>query len=227
MLRTSTLALCYSVAEYCAPVWNRCPHTNLIDVRLRESLSTISGCLKSTPTQWLPVKSSLTPPHIRRENANQEMVQRVKDMPENMPLKQIMNNAPTTTRLKSRRPFYRSEVEEYNAEEAWRAEWAGNTPRGGNIIQDVTQPLPGFKHQKRKYWVTGNRLLTGHGRTACNMHRWGLRDSPMCLHCRGGPETPDHLVLNCPVTKLGGGYETVKEAGDVFTSWVDTFNLEV
>jgi len=31
-LRMSTMALCYSVAEYCAPVWSRSPHTGLVDV---------------------------------------------------------------------------------------------------------------------------------------------------------------------------------------------------
>ena len=30
-LRTSALALCYSVAEYCCPVWTRSSYTNLID----------------------------------------------------------------------------------------------------------------------------------------------------------------------------------------------------
>ena len=171
--------------------------------------------------------SSIKPPHIRREEANQKMIQRVKNMSENIPLKQITNNAPTTSRLKSRRPFYKSELEEYNATEAWQTEWTENTPAGGNIIDDVTQPLPGFKNQTRKYWVTSNRLLTGHGRTASNMHRWKLKDSPICTHCNESPETTDHLVLNCPITKLKGGYETIRTADNDFTTWVDAFNLEV
>ena len=49
LLRTSTLALCYSAAEYCSPVWSRSTHTNLVDVKLRDSMRTITGCLKSTP----------------------------------------------------------------------------------------------------------------------------------------------------------------------------------
>ena len=155
------------------------------------------------------------------------MLQRVKEMPENIPLKRIVNNAPTTSRLKSRKPFYKSELEEYNAANAWQAEWVESIPRGGNIIEDITQPLPGFKTQKRKYWVTANRLLTGHGRTASNMHKWKLKDSPMCSHCKENPETTDHLVLNCPITKLKGGYQTIWAAEDDFTSWVDAFNLEV
>ena len=32
-LRSSALALCYAVAEYCAPVWSRPAHTALVDVQ--------------------------------------------------------------------------------------------------------------------------------------------------------------------------------------------------
>ena len=49
VLRTSSLALCYSVAEYCAPVWTRSSHTNKVDTKLREAMRFVSGCLKSTP----------------------------------------------------------------------------------------------------------------------------------------------------------------------------------
>jgi len=33
-LRSSALALCYSAAEYCAPVWSRSAHTSRVDVQL-------------------------------------------------------------------------------------------------------------------------------------------------------------------------------------------------
>ena len=42
-LRTSALALCYSVAEYCAPVWRNSAHTNLVDVQLNNTMSPITG----------------------------------------------------------------------------------------------------------------------------------------------------------------------------------------
>ena len=35
-LRTSALALCYSAAEYCCPVWSRSPHINLVDKQLAQ-----------------------------------------------------------------------------------------------------------------------------------------------------------------------------------------------
>ena len=76
-------------------------------------------------------------------------------------------------------------------------------------------------------WVTSNRLLTGHDRTAANMHRWQLRESDACRYCLGGPETTDHIVLHCPVTQLADGYETILEAGEHFDEWVTNYNIQV
>jgi len=47
-LRSSALALCYSAAEYCAPVWSRSAHTSQVDVQLNSTMRLISGTLHST-----------------------------------------------------------------------------------------------------------------------------------------------------------------------------------
>ena len=41
-MRSSALALCYSVGEYCAPVWARSAHTNLVDVQLNTTMRLIT-----------------------------------------------------------------------------------------------------------------------------------------------------------------------------------------
>ena len=226
LLRTSTLALCHSAAEYCAPVWMRSTHTNLVDVKLRDSMRVITGCLKSTPTQWLPVMSAIPPPHLRREHANQKWIERA-ESDIKTPLQNIYKNAPTQSKLKSRSPFYLSKKENFNISEAWRNEWKNNTPRGGEIISDPCERLPGLRDQKRKYWTAANRLRSKHTRTAFNMHRWGFKDSPTCPRCNTDPQDTDHLVLNCPETKLEGGYETIHNCDELFQNWVDQHNLEV
>ena len=106
-------------------------------------------------------------------------------------------------------------------------EWAENIPTGGGLVEDPTQPVPGFRLQTRKHWVTSNRLRTRHGRTAAKMHRWGLKDSQMCSRCSGGPETTGHIVLDCPVTRLDGGYQTIHDADQRLATWIDQFQLEV
>jgi len=63
-LQSSALALCYSAAEYCAPVWSRSAHTSQVDVQLNSTMRLISGTLRSTPLPWLPVLSNIEPPAL-------------------------------------------------------------------------------------------------------------------------------------------------------------------
>ena len=53
-LRITTLALAYSTAEYCAPVSTHSAHTHLLDRPINNFLRMVTGCLKPTPTEYLP-----------------------------------------------------------------------------------------------------------------------------------------------------------------------------
>ena len=48
-LRTTTLALIYSPAEYCAPVWCRSAHTHFKDKTINDALRIVTGCLRPKP----------------------------------------------------------------------------------------------------------------------------------------------------------------------------------
>ena len=61
----ATLSLIYSTAEYCAPVWCRSPHTRLIDSVLNDALRIVTGCLRPTPTDHIPVLSGIQPVELR------------------------------------------------------------------------------------------------------------------------------------------------------------------
>ena len=73
-LRTSALALCYSVAEYCAPVWMNSADTYLVDVHLHNTMRIITGAVRCTRTDWLPVLSNIAPADIRKEVATATMI---------------------------------------------------------------------------------------------------------------------------------------------------------
>ena len=62
----ATLSLVYSAAEYCAPVWCRSAHTRLIDNVLNDALRIVTGCLRPTPTDHLPILSGIQPAEFRR-----------------------------------------------------------------------------------------------------------------------------------------------------------------
>ena len=63
-LRIATLFLAYSTAEYCAPVWCRSAHTCLIDSVLNDALRIVTGCLRPTPTDHLPILSGIQPTEL-------------------------------------------------------------------------------------------------------------------------------------------------------------------
>ena len=75
-LHIATLSLVYSTAEYCAPVWCRSAHTRLIDSVLNAALGIDTGCLRSTPTDHLPVLSGIQPAELRRLGATLSLAHR-------------------------------------------------------------------------------------------------------------------------------------------------------
>ena len=60
-LRIATLSLVYSTAEYCAAVWCRSAYTRHIDSVLNDALRIVTGCLRPTPTDHLPIISGIQP----------------------------------------------------------------------------------------------------------------------------------------------------------------------
>ena len=76
ILRIANLSLVYSTAEYCAPVWCRSAHTRLIDSVLNDALRIVTGCLRPTPTDHLPVLSGIQPAELRRMGATLSLAYR-------------------------------------------------------------------------------------------------------------------------------------------------------
>ena len=227
VLRTSSIALCYSVAEYCAPTWERSAHAKKIDVQLNKVMRIISGATQPTPTIWLPTMCNIEPPHLRRKNATQVAHSKAESLPQDAPLTIVLQRAPNTSRLKSRKPFYKSREVDFRLGEEWEHFWEENVPTRGYIITNPTALLPGFSTATRRMWVSSNRLIAGHGRTAANLNRWGLRDSPTCPKCLLAPQDTNHLVLDCPYTQINGGYAAVLECGDMFEEWLASAAVEV
>ena len=56
-IHIAALSRVYLTAEYCAPVWCRSAHTHLIDSVLNDALRIVTGCLRLTPTDHLPILS--------------------------------------------------------------------------------------------------------------------------------------------------------------------------
>ena len=100
-LRTASLFLLHSTAEYCAPAWCRSARTRLMDSVLYDALHIVTGCLRPTPTDNLPVLSCIQPADLRRQGATLSLVNRSFLRPGQL----TEPRAASKERLKSRHPF--------------------------------------------------------------------------------------------------------------------------
>ena len=75
-LRTAVLSLVHTTTEYCAPVWCCSAHTRLIDSVLNDALRIVTGCLRPTPTDHLPLLSSIHSAELRQLGATLSLAYR-------------------------------------------------------------------------------------------------------------------------------------------------------
>ena len=222
-LRASVLALCYSVVEYCAPIWRNSAHTNLVDVQLNNSMMTITGSVRCTRTDWLPVLSNIAPADICRELATSKMILRARRKPE-LPLLTDIDFHPRS-RLTSRRPIWSNLPDEAQTiQDLWRTRWQNQTVDVPNksLIKDPTIQLPGMD-LPRDQWSLLNRFRTDAGPCRNIMHEWGYIASPLC-DC-GEPQTMRHDVNECPLTCFDGGISELHLAQDAAFNWLLRRNL--
>ena len=61
-----------------------------------------------------------------------------------------MKEPPTTSRIKSRRPFYSTRINDFTLQEKWKQEWQENILTRGYLVEDPTNPQPAFHSLTRK-----------------------------------------------------------------------------
>jgi hypothetical protein len=118
-LRTSALVLCFSVAEYCSPVWRRSTHTSFLDTQLNATMRLVTGTLRPTPLPWLPVLSNLAPPALQRKVAADRLREKTYSHPDWGFHQDLFN--PPTQRLQSRHPLW-TDMAQSGLTTSWRDE---------------------------------------------------------------------------------------------------------
>ena len=237
-LRIATLSLVYSTAEYCAPVWCRSAHTRLIDSVLNDALRIVTGCLRPTPTDHLPVLSGIQPAELRRMGATLSLAYRGSLYPDHI-LHGLLNGSSDTgqVRLRSRRPFVPGarnlldnlarlgiRASEWTNHK-WNAEYCENASRlrafvPGTSVRPVGMGLP------RAAWVKLNRLRTGVGRFHSSMHKWGLAPSPNC-ECGASEQTADHVLTACPIHRAPHGARGLTVLDDETRCWLNNITASI
>lgn len=226
-LRTSSLSLVYSVAEYCAPVWLSSCHVKTIDTKLNQTMRIISGSLKSTPLPWLHVLSHIAPPHIRRQES---LIREFNKIMANdlLPVHDDVLDA-GMQRLKSRSPPLvlgeRLHQKNFSVETEWREYWETSGPVSPAHDFDPTESLPGMELPRRG-WRALNRIRTSHGICRDSLHKWGMVESPAC-DCGEPRQTVHHIVFDCPLTAYEGEASDFLEATDSALDWINGLNFNI
>ena len=213
-LRIATLSLVYSTAEYCAPVWCRSvavlwSHTHLIDSVLNDALRIVTGCLRPTPTDHLPLLSGIQPAELRRMGATLTLAYRGSLDPDHILYGCLGGFSDTRqVRLRSRRPFVPGARNLLNnfarlgirsskwTNHKWKTEYCKNASRLRAFVPE-TDARPVGMGLPRAAWIKLNRLRTGVGRFYSSMHKWGLAPSPNC-ECGASEQTADHVLTAWP-----------------------------
>ena len=68
----------HSAAEYCAPLRCRSAHTCLIHPANNDALRIVTGCLRPTPADNLPILAGIQPVELRRNEATLSLARRAK-----------------------------------------------------------------------------------------------------------------------------------------------------
>ena len=209
-LRIATLSLVYSTAEYCVPVWCRSAHTRLIDSVLNDALHIVTGCLRPTPMDHLPVLSGIQPAELRQMGATLSLAYHGSLDPNHI-LHGLFSGSSDTgqVRLRSRRSFVPDgqnlldnlarlgiRASEWTNHK-WKTEYCENASRLRAFVPE-TGASPVGMGLPQAAWVKLNRLWTGVGRFYSSMHKWGLAPSLNCK-CGASEQTADHVLTACPI----------------------------
>ena len=216
-LRSSALALCYSAAEYCAPVWSRSAHTSMVDVQLNSTMRLISGTLRPTPLPWLPVLANIEPPALRRKAATDKLVEKV-IAHDTWPIYSDIF-FPPPQRLTSRKPLWQ-DLQPVDIKSRWRENWKSAKVVNSHLVVDPTIRQPGFV-LPRQQWSLLNRFRTAQGHCGACRKKWRLTDTDLCS-C-GETQTMSHIVDSCPLTKLNGGLSQLHTAVDDALIWLTNY----
>jgi len=226
-LRIAALALVHSTAEYCAPVWCRSADTRLIDPAINDDLRIVTGCLRPTPGDNLPILGGIQPAGLLRNGATLSPARRAMEPRHLFNSLLARPSSANARRIKSRHPFVPAARTLISAsgnniraaqwgDYQWNAGWADNSTRLRFFIPGTHPPgatLP------RRTWVRLNRLRTGVGRFRSCLYKWGMTSSAAC-ECDAEEQTADYVVLQCPIHRPPHGVHGLTVLDDETTEWL-------
>ena len=198
----------------------------------------VTGCLRPTPTDHLPILSGIQPAELCRMGVTLSLAHRGSLDPDHI-LYGLLNRSSDTrqVRLRSRRPFVpaaRNHLDNLASlgirasewtNHKWKTEYCENAsklrafvPRTG--ARPIGMGLP------RAAWAKLNRLRTGVERFHSSMHKWGLAVSPNC-ECGAFEQTADHVLIACLIHRAPHGARGLTVLDDETRCWLNNTTASI
>ena len=172
-LWTASLALVHSATEYCAPVWCCSAHTHFIDSDINDALRIVTGCLRLTPADNLPILAGIHPAELNRDGATLSPARRAMEPGHLLHSALSCPSSADAQHLKSRHPFVAAAQQLISssdnntcaahwADQRWNAEWADNPTRLRIFIPNTgTHPLEWLSQEKPGSGLTTSTPVLG------------------------------------------------------------------
>ena len=237
-LRTAALSLVYSTAEYCAPVWCRSAHTRLIDSVLNDALGIVTGCLRPTPTDYVPVLAGIQPAELHQLGATHSLAYRGSLNPDHI-FYELLAGSPDglRERLKSRRPFVpaaRKSLQDVTELDIRAAQWTNFkwSTEYSECSSDLRAFIPRASTRPmgmvlpRSLSVRLHHLRAGVGYFQSFMHKWGLAPTLNC-ECGAAEQTAEHIILTCPVHRAPTGIRELTVLDVDTRCWLSTITASI
>ena len=223
-IRTTALALCYSTAEYAAPVWARSTHAKLLDPELNQACRSITGCLKPTRVEDLYLIAGIAPPDIRRDVCAR--VERTKQMKKES--HSLFGHKPATRRLKSRNCFLTSvDPIDFSAKTVRVNQWQKRLENKAHIgLELLHEELAKGHDNPWLTWRCLNRLRTGYTCSKEQRRKWGYYDGDTMCECCKATETTAHM-LQCSLLPHPCSLEDLLTFNDTGKKCVDKWKRMV
>ena len=190
-IRTTALALCYSTAEYAAPVWERTAYAHLLNPELDHACRAITGCLRPTNVENLYLLVGIAPPEIRRSVCAR--VERTKQIERET--HSLFGHTPARRRLKSRRSFLTSvQPVHFPAKVVRVNDWKRRLEEKAHAgVVNLYEDLATGHDSPWLNWRCLNRLRTGYTCSKEQRKKWGYFNGDTTCECGLATENTSHM----------------------------------
>ena len=189
-IRTTALALCYSTAEYAAPVWERSAYAHLLNPELNQACQAITGCLRQTNVENLYLLAGIAPPEIRRSVCAR--VERTKQRETHS----LFGHTPARRRLKPRISFLTSvQPVHFPAKVVRVNEWKRRLEEKAHAgLVNLYEDLATGHDSPWLNWRCLNRLRTGYTCSKEQRKKWGYFNGDTTCECGLATENTSHML---------------------------------